>query len=197
MPTRTMLRPTLLALATLALLPNIAHAQNFPGLFTRDDETRLFRFEATTAPVSLFTNSSANGGFDPFLSLFDNTGFLIATNDDQSADNPDSLISFDLAPGTYFLTLSQYENQPVGPNLTNGFLYTGVADYTNQFALPGGGTAPFLNFQGEKRTGAYNVVFSGVVGGAAEVPEPGAVALAVGTLFAVGGTLLRRRKSSN
>jgi hypothetical protein len=114
------------------------------------------------------------GGFDPSLYLFDRAGILFL----QADAGFDETLSAVLDPGWWFLAVTQWGNQAVGPLWADGFTQQGQGNYTG---------GPFLDLFLMQRTG--NLVVE--VSGAEEVipsPEPGTV----GLVF--GGVLLAARR---
>jgi len=209
----------LLALSALsiALAGNAsAGSYSFTGTFTTDDQVQEFLFTVgSTSIVTAETFSYAGGtnqavmtipegGFDPYLSIFDSSGELIGVNNDGTGIVPidpvvdagfDSYLSFSngLAPGTYTLILSQSGNEPVGPTLADGFTETGQPDFTPGWY--GCDTGPFCDPNVVNRTGNWAVdidnVTSASEAGETPVPEPGSLVL-FGTGIA-GIIVLRRR----
>jgi len=89
----------------------------------------------------------ARGGFDPILALFNSSGALINENDDGGSNVPaDSLTgaNFDvylqsvLNPGTYTVSVMQYDNFANGPNLSDGFITTNSPTFTSIFGCSNG-----------------------------------------------------------
>lgn len=182
-PTKIYLGVALAGLVALGLV-NIRPAaaqvvpQVFQGTFTKDDDQALFTFAVTTAgTVSFYTTSYAGGtnvdnsvtgpgGFDTYLSLFDSSGALIFTNDDNinaetdptTGNARDAGIDQFLDAGTYQLVITQSDNVPIGPNLSDGFSHDGQSTFTQNNVPPGGtATAPFVDADGNQRNGNYTV----------------------------------------
>ena len=212
---------TLAALGLAAALPQAAHAQTTPavysGMFTADDQHLPFTFDVTTAGVvSLYTTSyagglnvdgttAAAGGFDPILSLFNDGGSfdLIGFNDDNSPNaDPvtgntwDAGLQETLQPGHYLVIITEWDNFANGPTLLDGFTRQGQGNFTQGF-VPAGGTAqaPFVDDDGNQRTGAYTInIANGPLPGA---PEPSSVAgLGLGILGMAGLLLTARRRKA-
>jgi hypothetical protein len=169
-----------------------ASTMSFTGVFSADDNVVLFQYSVpTTDIVTIATTSYATGGFSPILSLFDNTGTLVFTNDGYS-NNSDALITWNSIAGeTYTVALTEYDNFPFGPTLADGFQEQGNGNFTAQppfnpplsggFYLPG----PV------QLTGDWAVSFSSaaVLSAAVAVPEPGC-----GLLMLAGLMVLPRLK---
>jgi hypothetical protein len=195
-------------LAVLASSTAIAADVSLTGSFTRDDNIQLVALTLTSpSTVTLRTWSYAGGtnaagatipegGFDPYLALFNSTGLLIADNDDGAGvpTSPvtgeafDALIRQDLGPGSYILALTQYDNYAIGPNLANGFLEQNAGNYTAAFGCSNG---RFCDVDGNNRTNFWAVDLQNVAS-AAVVPEPAPAALCASGLLAAAW-LLRRR----
>ena len=119
------------------------------------------------------------GGFEPYLSLFDNAGnFLASTfsgencpagaNSYQNACWDVKLDMGTLAAGTYQIAISAWENMSYAENLGAGNLSDGFTGLGNLFP-------------GEDLHFAFDVV-TGAGGGGGEVPEPSAWLLAASGL---------------
>jgi hypothetical protein len=137
--------------AFLAATPAQAANFSFRGNFTKDDDVQLFNFTVgTSSNVTLRTYSYAGGtqadgtvvprgGFDPILALFDSAGVRINTNDDGSSSVPadsvsgaryDTFLQSTLGAGSYTVSVMEFDNFSVGPNLSNGFTRTGQGNFT-------------------------------------------------------------------
>ena len=164
------------------VLPAFGADFSFIGTFAQDDERRQFTFTLIQpGTVLLRTWSWAGGvnsrgaridggGFDPSLSLFDSTGLLLATNRDGGCDKVaadrlttwcwDAFIAIPLPRGTYQLVLTESENTPRGPYLTDPFVYDGAGNFT---AAPGlAAPAGFWDFSPNRRNGLFALDISGV-----------------------------------
>src|SRR3982751_233206 len=126
------------ALGLGILAASLASAANFSfqGSLTRDDQVQLFTFSVGSAStVTLRTwsyaggvnaagTTIARGGFDPILALFNSSGALINENDDGDSNVPadsvtgsnfDTYLQSVLNPGTYTVSVMQYDNFANGP----------------------------------------------------------------------------------
>ena len=156
-------------------------------------------------------NVVGDGGFNSDLALFDGTGALIASNDGGSGsgadgDNPltnsafgacstpltadstglvgDSCLDLSLAAGTYTIALTQFDNDAVGPNFSDGFEedaahLDGGANFTG-FECS---NDQFCDIGGNNRTNAFALDVA--------LPEPATLPLFAAGLLALG--LMRRR----
>jgi len=182
---------------------------SFTGNLTRDDDVATFGFVVTAAgTVTLRSFSYAGGtngagaavpagGFDPGIALFDAAGLLLLTQDDATPEcngvpnDPLTNDCFDvnvvteLAAGNYLVAITQFNNEPLGPDLAAGFSKSG-ADFTSVFGCSAG---QFCDVSAESRTSFWAVDVSG--DGVAVVPAPAAGWLLGWALAGVG--LLRRR----
>jgi hypothetical protein len=190
-------------LLTVALAgPAGAANFSFTGNFIQDDDVQLFNF-AVGAPssVTLRTWSYAGGanaagtliprgGFDPILALFDSTGALIGQNDDGGCSNVamdlsgvcyDTFLQRNLAPGLYSVSVSQYNNFAIGPNLSNGFSRAGQGNFTAANDPTGACGGDFVDVTGSNyrcRDGHWAFDILNVDSADQEVvPEPGTLAL--------------------
>ncbi len=187
-----------LVLGTLFSLSTWAANFSFTGSFTQDDNVQLITFNVG-APSTVTLRSwsyaggvnaagatIARGGFDTILALFDSSGALIDQNDDGGVNvDPDSVTGarFDtfltsaLVAGTYTVSVMQYNNFAIGPNISNGFGRDGDGNFT---AGSGGCTASqFCDVGGSARTGnwAFDVLNVEAAAETPRVPEPSSVAL--------------------
>jgi hypothetical protein len=143
------------------LAASLASAANFSfqGSLTRDDQVLLFNFTVgSTSTVTLRTwsyaggvnaagTTIAEGGFDPILALFNGSGALINQNDDGGSNVPadaitganfDTYLQSTLTPGTYTVSVMQYDNFANGPNLSDGFTVTNNPTFTSVFGCSNG-----------------------------------------------------------
>jgi hypothetical protein len=202
---------------TCAVFGSVASASSFSytGSFTTDDQIQEFLFSLSgTSTVTAVTYSYAGGvnqagsgvpqgGFDPWLAIFNSSGGLVASVDNGicgqvDADSVtgacfDSYISQSLAAGNYTLVLSQSDNSPFGGNLSDGYTRTGQTDFTSSLGCSNG---QFCDINADSRAPIWavdidNVTSSSLPGGAGATPEP-ATFLLLGGGFA-GILMLRRR----
>ncbi len=203
-----------------AAFGGVASASSFSytGSFVTDDQIQEFVFSLsdTSGTVTTVTYSYAGGtnqanaiipegGFDPWLAIFNSSGALVASNDDGTCGQVgtesvtgacfDSYISEALTAGSYTLVLSQSDNSPAGGSLSDGYTRTGQTDFTSSFGCPNG---EFCDINADDRTPNWavdidNVTSSSLPGGGGGAPEP-ATFLLLGGGFA--GILVLRRRSS-
>jgi len=181
---------------------------SFAGTFADDDDVQLFNFTANgTSTARLISYSYAGGtqangntvlrgGFDPMLALFDGTGLQVGQNDDsissttgacgpaavgtdaQTSRQWDTCLDLVLAAGNYTVSVAEYSNFALGPNLSNGFTFpnspnhTGVACTNGQFCDVSG-VDPFNNRANYWAFDILNVEAATQQ----NVPEPASVAL--------------------
>lgn len=201
-------------LSLIGALPAAGANFSFSGTFFQDDNAAIFRFEVPApTSVTMRTWSFAGGvnaagatispgGFAPILALFeaDSLQLLLAqdANGGPGACPPratdlvsgfcwDAVISATLGQGNYLLVLTQDDNFPIGPALSDGFTRTGQGDFTGPTF--GTGTGSFLLVNGTQRTANWALDIRDVPY-AVELPEPGSIALVAAGL---GLALLRRR----
>ncbi len=209
----TLLSAGVIALAVnmLALSPARAGGVSYTGTFNFDNDVQLLPFTiATTSDVTIETWSYAGGtnyagqvipagGFDPIVSLFDPSGTLIGYNDDGAgvATDPttgnayDSLLHMGgLAPGTYTVALTQFDNFANGPTLGDGFSEGSNTNFTLAFAPPGA-VGYFWDVTGNERTGNWAVDIVTAI----SVPEPSSLLLGgIGLTAGLGLTWKKRTK---
>jgi len=179
------------ALGLSLVAASFASAANFSfqGTLTRDDEVQLFTISVgSTSNVTLRTwsyaggvnaagTTIASGGFDPILALFNSSGTLINQNDDGAgvaADavthlNLDTLLRSNLSPGTYTVSVMQYDNFANGPNLSDGFLSSSRPTFTSVFGCSNG---RFCDVSAANRTGAWAFDILGVDSASTPTPPP-------------------------
>lgn len=131
------LRKLMLAATAGLVFAGTSHAldYDFSGHLQNHNDTLLYSFTANgTSNVTLFSSSWDDGNFDPMLGLWSSDGNLISFQDDGhtagstfsngvSYDHGswDSYFSSTLNAGSYFVSLSTYNNFPTGSNLSSGF----------------------------------------------------------------------------
>lgn len=165
----------------------------------------------TPSAVTIYTTSygggnnldgttSSPGGFQPNITLFDTTGFALATETGAFSPiaNPDPSNGWkgdgyvydpSVAAGSYYAILTDINNQ-VSAAFT-GFGNTSVANFYTLFSGPGGNS--FTDEQGNNRDGNYalNIEATSL---ASAVPEPATFSLILPAL-AVAFFVIRRRRS--
>jgi hypothetical protein len=185
--------PALLLLS----LPGWSSPILLQGSFTADNQVELFNVTLNTS--GLLTVQSygyaggtvnavviAAGGFAPTVSLFDASGFEVASDsggncplvgsDPTTGNCDDPYLQESLGPGTYTLALTEYYNLSDG-YLPDGFSQAGSPTFTcDEFGLSGN-FCDVTTALGTQRTGNYALSFTGADAAtdAADtaVPEPG------------------------
>src|SRR5689334_13237383 len=131
---------TFLALGLLFGGAALAADFSFTGNLADHNQVQLFNFSvAAPSTVTLRTYSYAGGvnaagqtilrgGFDPILALFDSSGALINQNDDGgdplvpadavTGNHWDTFLTSNLTPGNYTVSVMQFDNFSIGPNLS-------------------------------------------------------------------------------
>lgn len=140
-------------------------------------------------------------GFDSILSLFDSTGTLIADNDDAGSE-PGTGSGFDsyigtiaLAPGVYYIAVSQFANFATAHSLGGFFSLTRPDSGFGGSLTPGRpvGLSTF-GASGADGSATYTLHISLESPGVA-VPEPTSLALlSIGGIGMLIGAVRRRRK---
>lgn len=182
------------AVALGVAAPSFAASYSYTGTFTGDSNISLVSFTvAEASAVSAVSTSYATGGLDPILSIFDSNGALLAFNDDDDSLPSDSrgvtydaYVSLDLAPGNYWVALSQYDSF-FDSSLSEFIALSNRGNFTANWC----DADSFCDDTGSSRTGdwAYTLNIDPV----APVPLPAAAPLALAGLGALA--MLRRRKA--
>jgi hypothetical protein len=166
----------------------------------------------TAAGVNAAGNVIARGGFDPILAVFNSAGVFINQNDDGgdplvpadavSNNNWDTYLNVTLAPGTYSVSVMQYDNFAVGSNLSDGFTYpSSDTNFTSQWCTADQfcdvvNRNPNSSLGARDNHWAFDVLgvdTAVVVPRTSETPIPGALPLFASGLGVIG-LMARRRK---
>jgi hypothetical protein len=193
----------ILVLSLTAAAPTFASTFFATGTFTADDQVQYFSLNlGAPAAITLQTFgyagnaglSVAAGGFDPELSLFRASGTFITYNDDAGCPTVTAdpvtgncwdakIVTGTLAAGTYFVALTESNNDPNGPTLADGFTRVGQGNYTcSEFFPPH--TGPFCDVSPAVRNGHWAFQVTGVTAAVSGlVPEPSSFVLAAFGIF--------------
>lgn len=141
------------------------------GYFSKDNDVLFLNFTvSTTSDVTIFSSSWDDGGFDPILTLWDSAGNLLDSQDDGGVTGSltsngvsydygtwDSNYTVNLVPGSYQVSITQYNNFASGSTLSQGFIHDGNDNFTFDLGY-GGATQPYFNGfldESDPRTGYY------------------------------------------
>lgn len=216
MPLRSALL-TIFILAILACPALQAASFSFTGNFNQDDDVQLFNFTVGAQSDVTFRTWSyaggvnaagatiARGGFDPILAVFASTGLLLGTNDDGggsvaadlSGQRYDTFFTINLVAGNYTVSVMQYNNFAVGPNLSNGFGRAGQGNFTPAYVGASCSATQFCDVSGSafnERDShwAFDILNVADAVPVDSVPEPSTAAL-IGLGALVLGSIFRRR----
>lgn len=180
---------------SVSSLANVANAglMNFTGSLNNADDYTITEFTLNAdGLVRGWTDSYNDGaGFDPMVALWAADGSWILTSDDDDEINPLTQTSYDagfselLTAGTYYFTVSVYDNEPVETeNLFTGSpIPTGEVDSDG---FPSANYSVWLDGADDASTSTGQPT--------TDVPEPSTFAI-----FALGmmGLVSRRLKKSS
>ncbi len=146
--------------------PGAATVESITGTLSSSNDVDLFQITLTGGGTfSATTEGTDTTVSDPQLFLFDENGFGVLGNDDFNSLQPTLRASSSLTPlepGTYFLAISEYNNDPVS---VGGLIFP---DFPfNQVLGPTeiGGELPLSGFTGggfSLGSGDYTIALTGV-----------------------------------
>ncbi|WFS64212.1 DVUA0089 family protein [Pseudodesulfovibrio thermohalotolerans] len=185
----------------LSGVPAQAYDYDYFGNMEYHNDVLRFDFSVSTSGERIFFSSSwDDGGFDPMLGLWDAAGNLIYFQDDGGLvgsqlsngvsydyEEWDSFYTVLLDPGSYFLTLTTYDNFNISDSYSDGFYRAGETPILiSEWSQPSNGF----------RTDDYafhilNVDTASGPGETPPVPEPSTVVLLIAGL---AGCLVFGRK---
>lgn len=188
---------SLILVSVMLISTHEASAFSFSGNFVADDNYFLTSIpvqETSTVTFESTSYASPNGGFVPYLTLFDPSNTRFAESDSNFISYPnnlDFLFTKVLNPGTYTLLITQLGNQNAGPTLLNPIVLTqsGKPNFT---ANSNTGCTQFCDpVTGQPRTGQWSLNITSVP--LSTVAEPETIALM--GLGLVGMFISRRRSN--
>ncbi len=122
-----------------------------------------YSFDATRDEGVSIRLETTSGNLDPILYLYDASGLLIASNDDQAPGDRNALIALTLAAGTYIVEAARFEG---GDSLTSGtFRLTLLRASAQATDEPGDPLAERPNFGVTYSEIAYQEVGTGRIDG--------------------------------
>jgi hypothetical protein len=192
---------SVLALACLFASASAASAAviTFSGTFGVDNDVVYFRYSIDNpGEVTVSTTSFAGGGFSPILTLFDSSGVYQSQHSGYGSNSEATLVDWPSSIGgeEFIITLTQYDNFALGPNLSDGFTYDGQGNFTSvNSPFPGGS---FLLPGPEQRTAEWSIEFSSPDATlyAVQVPEPSTSSMALFGGVALAAWLSARRRNA-
>ena len=194
----------------------------FTGTLASDDEVRLFGFTvggSSPSAVTINTTSYAQGGFDPFLALFQvSPGVMVdglLLNAPFVGPLPTNFVDGTELVSAAFIEFNDDVNEMAGlydsflqTTLSPGFYIFSVTQFGNVpvgptleegFSQEGNGNfrAGFVDAFGVRRNGNFSVTISGPgVTQAAPIPEPTTMLLLGTGLAGIAARVRRRNRKS-
>ena len=190
---------------------------NYAGNFSQDNDVQLFEVNVTSGVGVVETTSWGTGGFDPYLTLFTQTGqYTFEENNDIDTAAGEFDARLFLTPGSYLVALTQSDN---------AFDLSNIADLDLDLPtlITGQGSTPNAGFEHDPHptftqndtlhptqnlicgndgpfcgnTSGWTVTFSDVNSASpvAPVPLPAPVGLFIAALGSLG-LIARRRKTA-
>ena len=184
----------------------LANNFDFSGTLVNDNTMPLFNSSGLDGTFSAFSSSLNDGGFDPTLAIFTDSGTLLSQQNDWlnlgSTLSNDVSYTYGMLDTNYsqFLTannaianFAQFTDFSIGPNLSNAITFYANPNFTLTYACTNGlfcGVNGIANYTPDWAFQTLNVAKASTTN---PVPEPGALALLSIGLVGLG---FKRKKTT-
>ncbi len=195
-----------------ATTPSIAADFDFSGHFTQDNDVVLLNFTVgVDSDVTIFSSSWDDGGLDPVLAIWDDSGNLVAEQDDGGLigsqlsngvfydfDVWDSFFDLFLTSGDYIASISMFDNFSNSTALADGFTYDSDPNFSAAFGCSNGEFCGVSGFD-DNRTSfwEFHILNVDSASNPLSIPEPNILALFILGLGALVMPYGRRNQSMN